>query len=45
MISTLKGLRYLSFGVVLFIWEFLPTFIVVIFFRVRKFAAKVVSCE
>ncbi|XP_033641560.1 integral membrane protein GPR137B-like isoform X1 [Asterias rubens] len=45
MISTLKGLRYLSFGVVLFIWEFLPTFIVVIFFRVRKFAAKVSTPE
>ncbi|XP_038078925.1 integral membrane protein GPR137B-like [Patiria miniata] len=41
MIQTLKGLRYLSFSIVLFIWEFLPTFIVVMFFRVRKFAANV----
>ncbi|XP_022108553.1 integral membrane protein GPR137B-like isoform X2 [Acanthaster planci] len=41
MINTLKGLRYLSFGIILFIWEFLPTFIVVMFFRVRKFAANV----
>ncbi|XP_072026957.1 G protein-coupled receptor 137Ba-like [Amphiura filiformis] len=37
----LKGTRFLVFGIVLFVWEFLPTFIVVIFFRVRKFASNV----
>ncbi|GAV06216.1 hypothetical protein RvY_16238 [Ramazzottius varieornatus] len=31
-----EGYGYLSFGLVLFFWEFLPTFLVVIFFRVRK---------
>lgn len=31
-----KGYAYVSFGIVLFVWEFLPTFIIVIFFRVRK---------
>ncbi|XP_064621751.1 G protein-coupled receptor 137Ba-like isoform X2 [Lineus longissimus] len=31
-----KGYSFLTFGVVLFIWEFLPTFIVVIFFRVKR---------
>ncbi|OQV16114.1 Integral membrane protein [Hypsibius exemplaris] len=30
------GYGYLSFGLVLFFWEFLPTFIVVLFFRVRR---------
>ena len=39
----LKGARFLVFGVVLFVWEFLPTFIGVIFFRVKKFASRVVS--
>lgn len=31
-----KGYAYVSFGIVLFVWEFLPTFVIVIFFRVRK---------
>lgn len=30
------GFAYISFGVVLFVWEFLPTFIVVVFFRVQR---------
>ncbi|ESO90132.1 hypothetical protein LOTGIDRAFT_192257, partial [Lottia gigantea] len=30
------GYAYLSFGVVLFVWEVFPTFVVVIFFRVRR---------
>ncbi|XP_077993653.1 G protein-coupled receptor 137Ba-like isoform X2 [Glandiceps talaboti] len=32
----LEGLKYITFGVVLFVWEFLPTFIVVVFFRVKR---------
>ncbi len=31
-----QGFAYVSFGVVLFVWEFLPTFLVVIFFRVQR---------
>ncbi|XP_055338492.1 G protein-coupled receptor 137Ba-like [Paramacrobiotus metropolitanus] len=31
-----KGYGYLSFGLVLFFWEVLPTFTVIIFFRVRR---------
>ncbi|KAI0227223.1 hypothetical protein LSAT2_022304 [Lamellibrachia satsuma] len=31
-----RGLAYVSFGIVLFAWEFLPTFVVVMFFRVTK---------
>ncbi|KAK2186482.1 hypothetical protein NP493_198g00007 [Ridgeia piscesae] len=31
-----QGLAYVSFGIVLFAWEFLPTFVVVMFFRVSK---------
>ena len=31
-----KNYGYLSFGVVLFVWEFLPTFFVVVFFRVKR---------
>lgn len=27
---------YVAFGVILFIWEFLPTFILIMFFRVRS---------
>lgn len=30
-----KNYGYVSFGVVLFVWEFLPTFFVVVFFRVK----------
>ncbi|XP_061163349.1 G protein-coupled receptor 137Ba-like [Saccostrea echinata] len=30
------GYAFLSFGIVLFIWEFLPTFVIVVFFRVRR---------
>lgn len=36
---TIEGARdygYVSFGVVLFVWEFLPTFFVVVFFRVKR---------
>jgi hypothetical protein len=36
MIYLDKGYAYVSFGIVLFVWEFLPTFVIVIFFRVRK---------
>jgi len=38
-----KGYAYVSFGIVLFVWEFLPTFIIVVFFRVRKPVASTVS--
>ena len=31
-----QGFAYISFGIVLFVWEFLPTFIVVLFFRVHR---------
>ncbi len=31
-----QGFAYVSFGIVLFVWEFLPTFIVVMFFRVQR---------
>ena len=31
-----QGFAYVSFGIVLFVWEFLPTFIVVLFFRVQR---------
>ncbi|XP_041468266.1 G protein-coupled receptor 137Ba-like [Lytechinus variegatus] len=37
----LKGNHFLAFGVVLFVWEFLPTFILVVFFRVKRFASTV----
>ncbi|XP_071511772.1 G protein-coupled receptor 137Ba-like isoform X2 [Diadema antillarum] len=37
----LKGDHFVAFGVVLFVWEFLPTFILVIFFRVKRFASRV----
>lgn len=30
------GYAYVSFGIVLFVWEFLPTLIIVVFFRVKK---------
>ncbi|XP_071079639.1 G protein-coupled receptor 137Ba-like [Haliotis cracherodii] len=30
------GYEYLSFGIVLFVWEVLPTFVVVLFFRVKR---------
>ncbi|XP_074651222.1 G protein-coupled receptor 137Ba-like [Tubulanus polymorphus] len=30
-----QGIAYVSFGAVLFIWEFLPTFLVVMYFRVQ----------
>ncbi|XP_013382886.1 integral membrane protein GPR137B [Lingula anatina] len=31
-----NGYAYLSFGIVLFVWEILPTFVVVMFFRVKR---------
>ena len=31
-----RNYGYVSFGVVLFFWEFLPTFFVVVFFRVKR---------
>ena len=31
-----RGYAYMSFAIVLFVWEVLPMFIVIIFFRVRK---------
>ncbi|XP_076018504.1 G protein-coupled receptor 137Ba [Genypterus blacodes] len=34
--STLGGAGYIVFGVVLFVWELLPTSLVVFFFRVRQ---------
>lgn len=37
----LKGNHFLAFGVVLFVWEFLPTFVLVVFFRVKRFASTV----
>ncbi|KAL3872855.1 hypothetical protein ACJMK2_036042 [Sinanodonta woodiana] len=36
MVTLDKGYAFLSFGIVLFVWEIVPTFIVIIFFRVRK---------
>ncbi|KAL5008293.1 hypothetical protein ScPMuIL_013874 [Solemya velum] len=36
LVNLSGGYAYLSFGIVLFVWEFLPTFIVVVFFRVKK---------
>lgn len=34
--STLGDAGYVVFGVILFVWELLPTSLVVFFFRVRK---------
>lgn len=34
--STLGDAGYIVFGVILFVWELLPTSLVVFFFRVRK---------
>lgn len=34
--STLGDKGYIIFGVILFVWELLPTSLVVFFFRVRK---------
>ncbi|KAK3093144.1 hypothetical protein FSP39_011777 [Pinctada imbricata] len=36
MVDLQSGYAYVSFGIVLFIWEVLPTFVIVMFFRVRK---------
>ncbi|XP_033105385.1 integral membrane protein GPR137B-like [Anneissia japonica] len=41
----LKGYRYITFGGILFLWEFLPTFIVVMFFRVRRYASRLNAPE
>ncbi|XP_006822427.1 G protein-coupled receptor 137Ba-like [Saccoglossus kowalevskii] len=32
----LEGYKYITFGIILFVWELLPTFIVVVFFRVKR---------
>lgn len=34
--STLGDAGYIVFGVILFVWELLPTSLVVFFFRVRR---------
>ena len=38
-----NGYAFLSFGIVLFVWEVLPMFIVIILFRVRKPGSTTVS--
>ncbi|XP_064601583.1 G protein-coupled receptor 137Ba-like [Liolophura sinensis] len=38
-----RGYAFVSFGIVLFVWEVLPTFIVVVFFRVRRPTAAVMT--
>lgn len=35
LVSLKEGWAYVSFGIVLFVWEFLPTLAVVLFYRVR----------
>jgi hypothetical protein len=34
-VSLNEGMAYISFGIVLFVWEFLPTLAVVLFYRVK----------
>lgn len=41
--SSLGDAGYVVFGVILFVWELLPTSLVVFFFRVRKPAQDKVS--
>lgn len=43
--AQIEGFTYATFGVVLFIWEFLPTFVVVLFFRVRQPIATLVVTD
>ncbi|XP_048732828.2 G protein-coupled receptor 137Ba-like isoform X2 [Ostrea edulis] len=31
-----RGYAFISFGVILFVWEFLPTFVIVVYFRVKR---------
>ncbi|XP_071962595.1 G protein-coupled receptor 137Ba-like [Antedon mediterranea] len=41
----LKGYRFITFCIILFLWEFLPTLIVVMFFRVRRYASRLTAPE
>ena len=38
-----ESFAYVSFGIVLFVWEVLPISVVVIFFRVKRQSSAVVS--
>ena len=40
---TTENYAFISFGIVLFVWELLPTFTTVWFFRVRRPDGRIVS--